>query len=76
MCRKQVLDMLPNTDAPSNSDTDSSCTNSASTHVESIDDFFKELLKSMRQFDTPQSKKRRSRVKVTPGKSVKVKDFK
>lgn len=76
LCRKKVLDMLPSTDAPSNSDTDSSCTNSASTHVESIDDSFKEMLKSMRQFDTPQSKKRRSRVKVTPGKSVKVKDFK
>lgn len=79
LCRKKVLDMLPSTDAPNNTDAGSSSTNSGGTtpvsRVESIDDAFKELLKSFRQFDTPQPKKRRTKVKVTPGKSVEVKDF-
>lgn len=42
--------------------------------VDSIDDAFKEMLKSVRQFDAPQPKKIRTKVKLTPLKSVEVKE--
>lgn len=74
LCRKKVLDMLPSTDADSNSNNPGGTT-PVSIRIEPIDDTFKELLKSLREFDTPQPKKRRTKVVVTPGKSVEVKDF-
>lgn len=49
--------MLPSTNAPSNIDAGSNCTNSGgTTHVsicvKPIDDAFKEILKSSKQFET------------------------
>lgn len=43
--------------------------------METIDDAFKDMLKSLRQFEIPQSKKRRTKVLVTPANSVEVGDF-
>lgn len=77
LCRKKVLDMLPgSTDDSSSTSTGRTGANTpTSSSVESIDNTFKDLLKSLRQYDKPQARKKRVRVNVTPGKSVEVKDF-
>lgn len=79
LCRKSVLDMLPTLTNDTSSGTGTDCgtgtTTPTESHVESIDNTFKELLRTLRQFDTPLIRKKRSKVNVTPGKSVEVKDF-
>lgn len=79
LCRQKVLSMLPTIDAPNNYDGNNSGAHTGGTtpvsiRLESIDDTFKDLLKAFREFDTPKPKKRRTKVKVTPG-SLEVKDF-
>lgn len=83
--RKPVLQMLPDYKsslAGINSNNDTASQNSiqdesvaSSTSVMAIDDSFKELLRSLRQYDSPQPKKRRTKVNVAPGKSLQVSDF-
>lgn len=46
-----------------------------SIRIEYIGDAFRKMLKSLREFNSPKPKKRRSKLKVTPGKSVEHKDF-
>lgn len=80
LCRQKVLSMLPTIDSPNNYDGNNSGAHTGgstpvSIRVESIDNTFKDLLKALREFDTPKPKKRRTKVKVTPGKSLEVKDF-
>lgn len=69
MSRKEVLDFLLITDAPKHTDSSSNSTSFLIiplSYVEAIDDTFKELLKSLRHFDTLQPKKSRSKVKLIP----------
>lgn len=78
LCRQKVLDMLPGIDDTRSTGTGTSAgdnTPSSVPRIEAIDDSFKELLRSLRQYDTPQIRKKRTKVNVTPGKSVEVKDF-
>lgn len=71
--RNKVLNMLPKTDsiAGDNSRNESV----APVRVQAIDDTFKELLATLRQFDGVKQKKKRTKMSVIPGKSVEVKDL-
>lgn len=78
LCRQKVLDMLPvidDTRSPGTGTSTGDNTPSSVSHIEAIDDTFKELLRSLRQYDTPQIRKNRRKVNITPGKSVEVKDI-
>ncbi|XP_063232409.1 uncharacterized protein LOC134536584 [Bacillus rossius redtenbacheri] len=72
LCRNKVLQMLPSIDSSAQSETQST---QQSPAVQAIDSTFKELLKSLRQSDSPKTRQKRRRVTVIPGKSMEVKDF-
>lgn len=71
LSRNKVLQMLPsvnNTDLnESSNERDESC--------KAIDASLLELLKTLRQDENPQKKKKRKKISVPPGKSVGVSDF-
>lgn len=72
--RNKVLNMLPKTDL--NAGTNNSRNGGVTpVRVEAIDDTFKELLSTLRQYDSVKQKKKRTKVSVTPGKSVEVKEL-
>lgn len=71
LCRNKVLQMLPSINSSNQSETQSI----QESPVHAIDNTFKELLKCLRQSDSPKPRQKRRKVAVTPGKSMEVKDF-
>ncbi|XP_063221130.1 uncharacterized protein LOC134530328 [Bacillus rossius redtenbacheri] len=68
--RNNVLSMLPGTGIDQNQ-----AMINLEESTNAVDKIFKELLQSLRQDQTPKPKKKRTKVKVQPGRSVTVDDF-
>lgn len=66
--RTKVLEMLPGEQKASQHPEDQH-------QAEDIDNSFKDLLMSLRQDQTPKMKTKRTKVKVQPGKSIRIEDF-